>query len=284
MSGHSGNSSLSCKPLMWSVLIAATSFSLACCQSTAARPSVTLEQGRLPIYDVVSIKPNDSGSGSSHINAYETTFQATNISLSWLLVNAYGVLNNNVFGLPKWAEKARWDINAKVVDPEPKVTDGVLKPEDYTARYRYKIQAMLIDRYHLRAHTETRVLPTYELVLLPGPLRFARSTPDEDSSSGTRTRNRNLTATAITLKGMAEYLAGQVGRPVEDKTGLEGKYDFHMVWSSDELAEAAKDTGATDRPPGIYTALQEQLGLKLISGKGPAEVLVVDSVEPPAVD
>ena len=270
--------------LALSAVLAAVSFHVAAGQSAVGALPAPAAQVTLPVYDVVSIKPNDSGSGSSHINAYDTTFQATNISLDWLLVNAYGVLDNNVYGLPKWADKARWDINAKVVDPGPKMPEGSLSQDDYTARYRYKILAMLTDRFHVKAHTETRVLPTYELVLLPGQQRFTRSTPDEDSQSGTRSRSRNLTATAITLKAMAEYLARQVGRPVEDKTGLDGKYDFHLQWSSDDLAEAAKDTGATDRPPVIYTALQEQLGLKLVSGKGPVEVLVVDSVEPPVVD
>ncbi len=272
------------KALALAAVLAAMSFHVAGGQATVGAPPAPAAQAAWPIYDVVSIKPNDSGSGSSHINAYETTFQASNISLDWLMVNAYGVLDNNVYGLPKWAEKARWDINAKVVDPGPKVPEGSLPSEEYTARYQYKIQAMLTDRFHVKAHTETRVLPTYELVLQPGPLRFTRSTPDEDSKSGTRSRNRNLTATSITLKTMAEYLARQVGRPVEDKTGLDGKYDFHLQWSSDDLSEAAKDTGATDRPPILTIALQEQLGLKLVPGKGPVEVLVVDSVEPPVVD
>ena len=273
------------RPLVLATALAAVAFHLAGGQTAPGAPApAAAVQATWPIYDVVSIKPNDSGSGSSHINAYDTTFQATNISLDWLLVNAYGVLDNNVYGLPKWADKARWDINAKVLAPGPKVPDGSLSSEEYTARYRYKIQTMLTDRFHVKAHTETRVLPTYELVLLPGQLRFSRSTPEEDSKTGTSTRNRNLTATAITLKAMAEYLARQVGRPVEDKTGLDGKYDFHLQWSSDELAEAAKDIGTADRPPMLTTALQEQLGLKLVSGKGPVEVLVVDSVEPPVMD
>ncbi len=235
-------------------------------------------------YDVVSIKPNVSGSGSMRISARETTFQATNTSLKMMLVNAYGVRDALISGLPKWAESARWDINAKIVDPLPEVASSKLSREQSTELYRTKVQSILNDRFHLKAHKETRILPLYELVVIPGPLRFKKSEPSEEEHSGINVHNRNMTGTAIPLSAFAGFLSDQVGRTVMDKTGLEGTYDFTLKWSPDELAEAAKETGIIDRPPEIYTALQEQLGLKLVSGKGSSEVLVVDSVEQPVVD
>ena len=93
-----------------------------------------------------------------------------------------------------------------------------------------------------------------------------------------------MKATAVPLKNLASFLSEVVGRSVVDKTGLTGDYDLALKWSPDELAEAAKETGATDRPPEIYTALQEQLGLKLVPSKGPLQTLLVDTVSPPAED
>ena len=235
-------------------------------------------------FDVVSIKPNKSGSGSSRISARETTFQATNVSLKMLLVNAYGVRDALISGLPKWAEDARWDINAKLIDPPSPEIENRLTREQSTEQYRTKVRSILTERFKLTAHKETRTLPIYELVVMPGPSRFSRSTPAEENQSGTHVNNRDMTGTALTLKDFARFLSDQVDRTVVAKTGLDGTYSFKLKWSPDELAEAAKETGVGDRPPNMYTALQEQLGLKLVAGKGPSEVLVVDSAEPPVLD
>ena len=233
-------------------------------------------------YDVVSVKPNVSGNGSMRFSTRDTTFQATNISLKMLLVNAYGIRDGLIFGLPKWAESGRWDINAKVLEPAP--SDSKTSREQSTALYRTKVQSILVDRFHLAAHIETKILPIYELVLLPGPTHLQESQAPQDKRGTMSTSDRNMKATAVPLKNLASFLSEVVGRSVVDKTGLTGDYDLALKWSPDELAEAAKETGATDRPPEIYTALQEQLGLKLVPSKGPLQTLVVDTVSPPAED
>lgn len=235
-------------------------------------------------YDVVSIKPNVSGSGSMRISARETTFQATNTSLKMLLISAYGTRDALISGLPKWTETARWDINAKIVDSAPTGASSKLSSEQGNELYRSKVRSILTERFHLAAHKETRILPIYELILTTGPLRFRKSEPLEEEHAGTNIHNREMTGTAIPLKAFAAFLSDQVGRTVVDKTALEGTYDFSLKWSADELAEATKDTKVGDRPPEIYTALQEQLGLKLVPGRGPSEVLVVDAVDQPVVD
>ncbi|MGI4757041.1 MAG: TIGR03435 family protein [Janthinobacterium lividum] len=235
-------------------------------------------------YDVISIKPNASGSGSMRISSRETTFQATNTSLKMMLLNAYGVRDALITGLPKWAESDRWDINAKIVDLPKKDAEDKLTREQSTEAYRSKVRSILTDRFKLKVHKEVKTLPTYDLTILPGPLLFQKSTPGEEDHSGTNVHNRSLTATAIALKDFARFLSDQTDRTVIDKTGLEGLYDLTLKWSADELAEATKETGTADRPPDIFSALQEQLGLKLVPGKGPSEVLVVDSIEQPMLD
>lgn len=234
-------------------------------------------------YDVVSVKPNLSGSGSSRISARNATFQATNVSLKMMLKTAYGVQDTSISGLPKWSEGARYDINAKIADPAVEGNDK-LTNEQSNEIYRIRVRSILTDRFHLTAHKETKVLPVYDLIVLPGLLRFQKSEPSEEGHSGINVHNRNMTGIAVPLKAFADFLSDQVGRTVIDKTGLNGTYDLSLRWSPDELAEASKETGVSDRPPEIYTALQEQLGLKLTSDKGPSEMLVVDSVDPPAAD
>ncbi len=92
------------------------------------------------------------------------------------------------------------------------------------------------------------------------------------------TNNTNLTAQAVPLSTLATFLAQKLSRPVDDKTGLTANYDFTLKWSPDEVAQ---DSQNANTPPSIYTALQEQLGLKLESTKGPVDTIVVDHIDPP---
>jgi len=246
-------------------------------KSGTASQSTTAET-KLPVFDVVSIKPNRSGSGSMGIETHNDSYSATNVSLKRLLQDAYGIREDLISGGPGWAESTSFDINAKVVDPnldELKKLTGEQR--------RSMLQSFLADRFQLKVHIETKALPVYELVIAKGGLKFHEAASGNGSADGGRTpgmwiHNNELTATAIPLTSLAAMLSRQLHRTVLDKTELTGKYDLDLKWAPEDGQGPSPDSSA----PSIFTALQEQLGLKLQSSKGPVETLVIDHVEMPS--
>ena len=238
-----------------------------------------------PSYDVVSIKPNKTGSGRVSVHIDDGNFDAFNVSLKSMILSAYGLKEAQVFGLPKWGESARFDIKAKIISPDKKAL-AALSPE----QFRSMQQPILTDRFQLTFHHETKILPIYELVVVKGGPRFKQITPAELASDegvngvhagGMSIHNRNLVATGVPLSSLADHLSGQLNRIVLDKTGLAGKYNLQLSWSPDDAGPPAPDSAA---PPDIYTALEEQLGLKLQPGKAEIETFVVDHAELPTED
>ena len=150
------------------------------------------------------------------------------------------------------------------------------------------LRALLADRFGLKVHAETKVLAVFELVVAKSGVKFS-ATPvaaaGEDKNAkfhdvgrgGISINNSHLTAHDIEMPRFANTLSYQVHRTVIDKTALAGKYDFTLEWTPDDRTAADIDAA----PPSIFTALQEQMGLKLQAAKGPVETLVVDSVMPP---
>ncbi len=233
---------------------------------------------RLPSYDVATVKPNTSGSGNTSVWTHDVTLQAENVRVRDLLVEAFGVRRNLIFGLPAWAETARFDINAKIVDPDP----AQLKKLTLDQR-RAMLRSLLEDRFGLQWHFATREMPTYDLVVAKGGPKLKQSVGNSDHT-GTHMNNTDLTVTNEPLSGLADLLSDQLERPVVDHTGLTAKFDFHLRWTREEDAshgEAGKDT---DDAPPLFNALQDQLGLKLQPGKDPVQTLVVDRLAPPTAD
>lgn len=242
---------------------------------TSGSAAAAVSDAKLPEYDAVVIKPNNSGSGSSRISSNMDIYNATNVSLKMLLKDSYQIQDDMIEGIPKAMESARFDIQSKVVDPDL----DVLKKLD-AAQRRAMRRAILVDRFQLKVHTEVKTLPVYELSVAKDGPKFKASTSTGNGSStnsngvahGTELKARN-----ITMASFANTLFSEVHRTVADKTGLTGKYDLDMTWSPDDRSTPDPDAG-----PSIFTALQEQLGLKLRSAKGPVEILVVDHVEMPS--
>lgn len=150
-------------------------------------------------------------------------------------------------------------------------------------------QQLLADRFKLTVHWETRELPVYALVVAKnGPKLHASKEPD--GASGTSAGNGQFTAGGVTLAEMAgaltQELSQELGRVVVDRTGISGRYDVSLKWTPDNGEALSGGTGGAASPPdsglSIFTAIQEQLGLKLESTKGPVQVLVIDRVELPS--
>ncbi|MEO6817327.1 MAG: TIGR03435 family protein [Edaphobacter sp.] len=231
---------------------------------------------RLLVYDVASIRPNKSGSGSLDIESNIDTYNAKNITVKGLLEEAYGIRRNLISGVPGPIDAAHFDVMAKIVDPDAAAIRKL------TGRQRGSMMLpILAERFQLKAHTETRILPVFELVVVSSGPKFKHSADPKGNNTGTSIngtdRGIQLTATNISMASLASSLEGQVDRPVIDKTGLVGNYDVAMKWASDRVPSSEENGGSS-----IYTALQEQLGLKLKAAKGPVETLVVDHVEMPS--
>ena len=199
-------------------------------------------EARTPRYDVVSIKPNKSGSGRTSIGDNNDSFSATNISLKTLLVNAYDVRDYLISGLTGWANSDRFDVNAKIVDVD---TDALKKLTD--EQRNAMLQQMLADRFHMTVHLQTEVLPIYEMIVAKGGPKITAvepigPDPDADknktfkgmSRGNMRVSNTELTAHDVPLDSLAYALSGRLSRTVMDKTGLKGKFDLSLTWSPDD--------------------------------------------------
>jgi uncharacterized protein (TIGR03435 family) len=213
---------------------------------------------------VASIKPNQAGGDSRGITTLPGgLFKATNVSLRLLISRAYGVPEAQIEGGPGWMDSETYDINAKANTPF----------EMSREEARPSLQALLVERFRLSIHHETRQGAVYSLVVTKGGPKFKDHTGKGKSgiSSSTGPGKAAIEGRQATMARLVEYLSGQAGRLVIDNTGLKGEYDFRVEWATDEARDALG--------PSIFTALQEQLGLKLDATKGPIDFIVVDRAE-----
>ena len=249
-----------------------------------SRTSARKETGaaaKLPLYDVVTIRPNNQGTGNVDIDRDINTYAGTNVSLLNLIHDAYDIQPDLVSGGPKWVEASRFDVRAKAVDTDAKELENLSREDK-----RRMLQVLLAERFHLRVHTEVKTLPVYELVVAKGGTRLAEVAPEHKddpfqgaSSGSTNIHNGNLTAAYRSMANFADTLSGQVHRTVLDKTGLPGHYNFQLSWTRDDVPAPESATA-----PPLFTALEEQLGLRLVPAKGPVTTLLIDHADLPAED
>jgi uncharacterized protein (TIGR03435 family) len=236
----------------------------------------------LPAFDVITVKPDKSDERPS-IDFDGGSFSATNFSVKMLVLFAYDLKDDQLLGIPKWAEEMHFDMKAKVLDADPAVLQALNNDQR-----RVIEQGILKERFGLTFHHETKVLPVYELVVDKGGPRFQASKVEAGQKganglgagslhTNNHGGNADMTATAVGISSLVNVLARQLERIVVDKTGLTGRYDLKLTWSRDDGGAAAGDrTG-----PSILTAVQEQLGLRLRPAKLPVETFVVDRVALP---
>jgi uncharacterized protein (TIGR03435 family) len=229
-----------------------------------------------PAFEVASIKPSLEPPGSV-VGIFESKgrMSAKNVTLKRCVRGAYDVPEPQIIGGPKWVDQDRYYIEAKATVP---AGDHELMP---------MLRTLLADRFKLVLHREQRTIPGYRLVLGKGGLKAQASAPDR-ASAGHSQRGR-IEAEGCSMSQLALKLAEVLQQPVLDATGAVGKFDLKLEWTPDDMQAKppsgdqrggiAPESGAG---PSIFAALQEQLGLKLESGKVAAEVLVIDSAEKPS--
>jgi len=235
-------------------------------------------------FEVASIKPS--------------SFTARNLELMLLIRAAYGIPmgadDSRVTGGPSWLRSEKYDVDAKV---DSAVVDELktLSQDQRTLAQLQMLQAFLADRCKLAIHSETKDLAIYTLVIAKNGPKLQDAKPGETTSlgSGGNGETRSITGQAGSMAGLVRRLSVSLSCPVVDKTGLAGKYDFKLEWTPDDSQAQGLSTGApNDWPappsdsnaPSFFQAIQEQLGLKLVSGKGPVEVFVIDHVERPSAN
>lgn len=230
-------------------------------------------------FDVASIHINNTETdGHHHIvsNPAESHFRTVNLALRDLIQFAYGLPDSQILGGPGWIDSILFDIDAKS-DPLVDAQFRALPTEQARHRKQMMVQALLADRFQLKAHQETRRLPVYALVVAKDGPKFKLSKINGSTIDIGLTR-LHIAGSDDTINILSRELAQVLGRVVLNQTGLSGRYDLSLRWTPDDDAAPS----SPDAPPGIFTAIQEQLGLKLESTKSPVPVLVIDSVERPS--
>jgi len=217
-------------------------------------------QTQKPSFDVASVKPNLSGNG--FMDTTPGRFIATGVPLRMLLREAYSLMDAQIVGGAGWINSDRWDVEGKVNADNQE-----------TSHTREMVQSLIEDRFQLKFHHETRDLPVYELTVANGGTKMKLSANPNPPRG--RMGRGNIEGTGWSVSNLIKFLSQTLDRPIVDKTNLKGLYDITLQWSP-ELGPAASPD-----QPGVFTAIQEQLGLKLQAIKGPVEVFVIDSVLKP---
>jgi uncharacterized protein (TIGR03435 family) len=233
-----------------------------------------------------------------------TGFTARGATLQTIIQTAYGVQPDLISGAPDWVNSEKYDIDVRLpdsaVEDAPKANGGI-----GIERLRLMLQALLADRFKLTLHRETKNLQVYELVVAEGGPKIQEASPvstnpNAVSGPGGRLKGQGmmkmgpgeLTDQGAALDLLVQQLSWQLGRTVLDKTGLMGKYNFTLRWTPGESeAGMAMLMGSRPAPdntqssdsfrPSLFTAIQEQLGLKLEPQTSPMQTLVVDHIERP---
>ncbi|MGD0912440.1 MAG: TIGR03435 family protein [Terracidiphilus sp.] len=234
-------------------------------------------------FDIVSIKPyKQTGDGvSMWMNTTPDGFSSRGFSLKSFLFNAFPiVMPDQLVGLPPWADSDYYEVDAKM-DEETAAAYKKLPRDQGRQVWHQMMQDLLADRFQLKFHKETRELPIYNLVVAKAGLKI-EATP-EGKGNGYSMGGGKLSGTGIALDSLAFSLSNEVGRMIVNKTGLTGGYNIDLKWQPDAMAAGSSNSSSADPPlPDLFTALQEQLGLKLEAAKGPVDVYVIDQVEKPS--
>ena len=251
------------------IVIGALNASQVRAQSPAADPA-------RPSFEVASIKPSGPDDNRAYIQiAPGGRLNARNITMKFLIQHAYGIRDFQISGGPSWLGSEHYDIVAKGESGEE------MNPD----RLKLMIQSLLADRFQLAFHKESKELPVYALVVAKNGPKLQESNGNERGPM-IRMGRGQVNGKKMSMTMLASQLAQQLGRSVVDKTGLTKEYDISLEWTPDPSERMGPGLPGPDSPPpvdspgpSIFTALQEQLGLRLESQKGPVDIYVIDRAE-----
>jgi uncharacterized protein (TIGR03435 family) len=236
-----------------------------------------------PEFEVATVKPSDPKKCCGyfwHIDGMR--FMTVNTNLHWLIRFAYGLNDKQIVGEPAWADDDLYDVTGAFAGTKP--------PTDLQCRVA--LQALIIERFGLKFHHESREMSAYVLTAPHGPAKLTRSDPKKDPEQQlifTRNGESGKTMHGLGRDISLHDFAGEIqrltlNRPLVDRTGITGEFDIDLEFTWED----PNSLGLTDLPdnaaPNLITALNEQLGLKLEAVKAPVDVLVIDHAQPPSAN
>jgi bla regulator protein blaR1 len=241
----------------------------------AQQPASTLE------FDAVSVKASNPNSTNGTVIDVTPggTLHVVNATLKDLIETAYDVRAFQIEGGPKWADATKYSVDAT---PGTRRQDIVGPPPGWT-NVRFKVQALLKERFQLQLHREAKTSSIYSLAIAKGGIKSSGLSATQSPRRGINAGQGVMLGEAASMTDLASKLSRLLGRQVVNNTGLEGKYDFKLEWTPDP-GPSAPGGQPVESPlgPSLYSALQEQLGLRLEATKGPVDILVIDHVEKPS--
>ena len=227
-----------------------------------------------PDWEVVTVKPTDPTVNNANMQMEGRQFVMSNRSVETLLLVGYSAHKSQVVNAPEWVRTARWDIRGV---PDTPGRPSLRQMQGLTRK-------LLVERFGLVTHSEKREMEVYALRVAKGGEKLTPSAADPHALPEENDREnggqRTMQAANISMSDFALMMKFFLDRPVVDQTGLTGRYDFRFQWTFDESRAPADGTA----PAGVFTAIQEQLGLKLEAVKAETDVLVVDKVERPSAN
>jgi uncharacterized protein (TIGR03435 family) len=265
--------------------------------------------GQDPAFEVASVRASASAQAESSVTILPNgRFTAANATLRSLILRAHKLHESQLIGYPEWIDVERFDIDARTVSPPAEGPESLMVP----------LRALLAERFNLRAHADTRQLPAYVLRLARRDGQLGpQIRPTQADCSGQKVLNQDeIRATvregwppcgmvfvvsfttkaaagtavqmrfrrsATSMADLASSFQGAVGRPVVNRTGLEGRYDVEYSYSP-QPADAGVTSAFGREAPGVLAAVEEQLGLRLDAERTDVPVLIVDSVERPTAN
>jgi uncharacterized protein (TIGR03435 family) len=235
-----------------------------------------------PAFEVATIKPSEPGTPGQSITVQGRRFATHNQTVASMMTFAYGLHPDQIIGGPQWMKDDRFEISA-----EPEGT-GVPNGE----QWRAALAKLLVDRFSLTFHRDKKELSVYALTVLKTGNKLTKNETDVNGLPGLFFRGPGVfpvrNATMGDFAGTMQAVV--LDRPVVDQTNLQGRYDFTLIWTPDETqfggrgGQVPAPADPASAPPGLFTAIQEQLGLKLEAAKAPVEVLVIDKLAKPTAN
>jgi uncharacterized protein (TIGR03435 family) len=227
-------------------------------------------------WDVISVKPMSpqSCSAGGGLRPLPDGISASCVPLLFVLEEAYATMDSaRIVGLPDWAKGSEMYAIEARVSGDDAAAFGKLSRDD---KFRM-LQQVLAERFHMKAHMEAREMEAYALMIAKGGPKLKQPDANEPSSSQFGTTTGEVKWANSPLTNLKFLLGSEVGKPVIDKTGLTGNYDFTLNYAPTALPD---ESGR----PSVFTALEEQLGLKLVPSKEPVDVLVINSIDQPTAN
>jgi uncharacterized protein (TIGR03435 family) len=229
-----------------------------------------------PDWDVVSVKARDPNepSNSQSTGMKGRQYTMVNRTVRAMLLFSYGLHKTQIVGGPSWIETERWDVQGV---PDVPGHPNLKQAQILTRK-------LLEERFGLKVHKETKEMAVYAILVAKGGEKIPRSMGDPNGSSDENESSNGgqvtMRMTNISMREFAPDLAFFLDRPAIDQTGLTGRYDFLLKWTADDSRAPTDGTA----PPGLFTAIQQQIGLKLEPAKAPVDVLIVDAVQRPSAN